>query len=201
MESLKRYLIRRPRILNLLHWLRLVGPTSQTNERELAALGKYAAGAHIALEIGSFQGVSSAIIAASIDRGGTLYCVDPWLEVDRKKDPCLAIFERHIRRRGLRDRIKIVRKLSANAANDVPPQVDFIFIDGDHSLKGISVDWTLVKQKLRTGGVVCMHDVRVPAFEPWRRLESVSFFEDVILRDAEFVIIDEIHSMAAMRRA
>ena len=201
MESLKRHLIRRPRILNLLHWLRLVGPTSQTNERELAALGKYAAGAHIALEIGSFQGVSSAIIAASIDRGGTLYCVDPWLEVDQKKDPCLAIFERHIRRRGLRDRIEIVRKLSANAANDVPPQVDFIFIDGDHSLKGISVDWTLVKQKLRTGGVVCMHDVRVPAFEPWRRLESVSFFETVILRDAEFVIIDEIHSMAAMRRA
>ena len=46
-----------------------------------------------------------------------------------------------------------------------------------------------------------MHDVRVPAFEPWRRLESVSFFETVIMRDAEFVIIDEIHSMAAMRRA
>jgi hypothetical protein len=75
------------------------------------------------------------------------------------------------------------------------------FIDGDHSFKGISVDWTLVKQKLRTGEEFACTMCALQHSNHGARLESVSFFETVILRDAEFVIIDEIHSMAAMRRS
>lgn len=200
-ELLTRYFSTQPRISNLLHNLRLVEPHSQTNENELAALARYATDAQIALEIGSFQGVSAAVIAANICQSGTLYCVDPWPDIKDRTDPCLAIFKRHIRRRGLCDKITIVRKLSVDIANDVPSEIDFVFIDGDHSFKGIGVDWSIVKQKLRSGGIVCLHDVRVPPCEPWRRLASVTFFENVILRDIEFSLIDEIHSLAVLRRA
>jgi predicted O-methyltransferase YrrM len=50
--------------------------------------------------------------------------------------------------------------------HQLPEGFDFIFVDGDHSLTGITLDWALVKQKLRNGGIVCLHDVLIPAPEP-----------------------------------
>ena len=164
------------------------------------ALGKYATGTHIALEIGSYQGVSAAVIASSMDRGGVLYCVDPWPELAKKANSCLAIFQRHIGRQGLQEKIRILRGFSGDVSNDVPSNLDFIFVDGDHSADGIAVDWEIVKQKLRSGGVICLHDVYVPQFEPWRRFGSTSFFETIIRCDPEFVVIDRIYSMAVLRR-
>jgi predicted O-methyltransferase YrrM len=200
MRSLQRFFSRQPRALNILHRLRLVRPASQTNEEELVALGKYAAGTHIALEIGSFQGVSAAIIASSMDRGGVLYCVDPWPELVKKANSCLAIFQRHIRRQGLQQKIRVLRGFSGDVSNDVPSNLDFVFVDGDHSADGIAVDWAIVKRKLRSGGVICLHDVYVPPLEPWRRLGSTCFFETIIQCDPEFSVIDRIHSMAVLRR-
>src|SRR5690349_16850961 len=58
MKFLETILFRRPRLLNLLHSAHLVRPTSQTIEAELRLLEHYSKGARLALEIGSYQGVS-----------------------------------------------------------------------------------------------------------------------------------------------
>ena len=59
----------RPRVLNLMHLANLVEATSQTVPTELDALERHATGARQALEIGTYQGVSAAKIAAAISAG------------------------------------------------------------------------------------------------------------------------------------
>lgn len=184
-----------PRILKFLHSFWLVEAGSQTYPDELNTLAKYAKGVRLALEIGSDQGVSAAIIAASIDKTGLLYCVDPWPKRRNATNPCKAIFERHTRRTGTRERIKVLAGTSRVVEADIPNELEFIFIDGDHSRDGIAFDWNLAKQKLNEGGVICLHDVYVPESEPWRRPDSVNY-----LRDREFILVEKIHSLAVLRR-
>ena len=57
MKILEKAFFQRPRILNVLHKVRLAGATSQTTESELSALARYANGRHTAVEIGTYQGV------------------------------------------------------------------------------------------------------------------------------------------------
>ena len=56
----------RPRIVNWLHMLWLAQPKTQTIDLELAMLAKYAQNLRVAAEIGSFQGVSAAVIARAM---------------------------------------------------------------------------------------------------------------------------------------
>ena len=184
----------------MLHALSIAGPLSQTYPEELALLSTYAAGAGIAVEIGSFQGVSSALIAAAMRDDGILYCVDPWPERNGRSEPNLAIFRRHIRRRGLGGKIAILRGTSRVMAERLPRAVDFLFIDGDHSKAAIEFDWLLARDIVRAGGHVCLHDALVPASEPWRTLGSAACFGEVIARDPDFALVDSRHTMAVMRR-
>ena len=38
-------------------------------------------------------------------------------------------------------------------------KIDFLFIDGDHSLEGVTKDWEMYKDLVRPGGIVAFHDV------------------------------------------
>ncbi len=200
MKFLQRQFTNRPRILNALHALSLVDAMSQTNQDELALLSAYAAGASVAVEIGSFQGVSSAFIAASLGDNGLLYCVDPWPALNGKSDPCFAIFKRHLRRRNVKNKIRILRGRTHEVAERVPREVDFMYIDGDHSRDAIAFDWSLARQIVRAEGIVCLHDALVPDGEPWRTPESSAYFRDVIRRDPDFSLAASCHSLAVMRR-
>lgn len=198
MKFLERIFFQRPRILNQLHRVRLVQATSQTNEEELAALGRYACGAKAALEIGTYQGVSAVRIAEALAPGGRLFCVDPWPE--GKRDPCWFICERHLRRKGVLSRIKILRALSWEIQDQLPHHLDFVFIDGDHSWTGIETDWNIVSRRMIKGGIVCLHDTVIPKAEPWRQFGSVDFFREKIGPHHGFEIVETIHSMSVLRK-
>jgi predicted O-methyltransferase YrrM len=193
------YLARRPRIRNVLHLLGILNPETQTETAELGCLANYAAGALIAVEIGSFEGVSAAVIAESMDPEGMLYCIDPWPNLSGRPSPSLSIFERHLRRRGLSGRVRLLRGDSMSMASAVPDSLDFMFIDGDHSWEGIRTDWDIAKKKLRSGGTVCLHDSLVPVSHP-TRLDSARFYESVICKDSGFVSLPSIGSLAVLRR-
>jgi len=200
-RSLEKLFFCRPRILNLLHWANLANATSQTIPAELEALERYAAGAGQALEIGTYQGVSAAIIARVLGPGGLLHCVDPWQETsERQNNPCWAICQRHLRRSGVKNRIRILRGYSREVANQVPDRLDFAFIDGDHSWEGIKTDWTIVSEKMLPGGVVCLHDSFTPTGEDWRRPDSCAYFEKVIQNDPRFCLVEVVHSLAVLRK-
>lgn len=161
---------------------------------------KYATNKRLALEIGSYQGVSAARIAKAISSDGVLFCVDPWDPVNGKTNPCYAMFRRHIDRAGVSSKIRPLHMLSTEAADSIPNGVDFIFVDGDHSWSGIQADWSLVGQKLVPGGIVCLHDSVVPPAEPWREPDSVRFFSEIIRADHRFELVYSVHSLAVVRR-
>jgi len=200
-QFLERYLRKRPTTLNLLHAAGLARPDTQTIPVELECLKRHAAGARCAVEIGSYQGVSAAWIAGALAKDGKLHCVDNWPrpspEVD---DPCFEVFRRHLKRQGLWDRIVVLRSTSAEAAASLPDGIDFIFVDGDHSMEGIRTDWQIVLSKLRPGGIACLHDTITPPGEEWRVPESIAFYEDNIRGDARFELVEQCHSMNVLVR-
>lgn len=153
----------------------------------------------MALEIGTFEGVSAVRIARAIAQNGVLHCVDPWFEV-AGNNPCWSIAMRHLRRSGVMAKVTIHRDLSANVQASLPSALEFAFIDGDHSRKGIETDWNIVAPRIQPGGIVCLHDSVTPASEPWRILDSMKFFSEVITNDPRFEHMETVHSLAILRR-
>ncbi len=201
MLALEKLFRGRPRILNHLHKWRLVRATSETNEMELASLARYAENARIAVEIGTDQGVSAARIASALAPDGVLFCVDPWPEVNGRLNPCFEICQRHLDRTLTKSRIQVVREFSRNlAGKQIPMEIEFAFIDGDHSWAGIEADWRLIAPRVVIGGVVCLHDTATPLFEPWRRPDSNRFYEETIAQDLAFREMETVHSMRIIRR-
>jgi caffeoyl-CoA O-methyltransferase len=190
----------RPRILNALHCLGLANATSQTNEKELATVARYATNARVAVEIGTYQGVSAVWIARSLAADGVVYCVDPWLGTGKGEDPNFEICQRHLKRARVMDRIRILRGFSKDLAARLPERIEFAFIDGDHSWSGIETDWTLLSPRIVPDGMICLHDTAIPENEPWRKFDSVRFYDEVIAADGRFDAVETVHSLRVVRR-
>ena len=194
------WLYTRPTVLNWLHIGGIFVPHTQTHDVELACLARHAKGRRLALEIGTYMGVSACAIAASMAPDGRLFCVDPWVPRRGRENPCLTICRRELTRKGLLDRVEFVRAESRRANEILPGAFDFAFIDGDHSLDGIKTDWEIVRHRLALGGIVCLHDSLVPLAEPWRRPPSVEYFAEVISRAQDFKMIDSCETLAVLKR-
>lgn len=65
-------------------------------------------------------------------------------------------------------------------------QVDFAFVDGDHSYKGLRQDIFLTKELLKLGGHMVLHDTS--AFDDCRRVY------DDLLKSKDFVLVQNFHS-------
>lgn len=176
-------------------------PHSQTTENEKKAITKYAAGSKCAVEIGVYEGVNTTNIAKTIGSGSILYAIDPF--VKGRLGICYyeKIAKQQVRKNKVGDRIQFIQAFSAEAAPLVPAQIDFIFIDGDHSVEGIKKDWELYAPKIRPGGYMLLHDTRIPAHDPSvAGLGSHQYFESVIKYDPGFTLVDAIDSLSVLRR-
>ena len=193
-------LYRRPRLLNPLHAIKLFKPHSQTNDQELAVLERYARGHKVALEVGTYMGVSASVITRALAPGGKLYCVDPWEIHHGRENPCWTICKRELRRQGVLARVVFLQGLSYEMEGAMPAGFDFSFIDGDHSYEGMEKDWGIVLRRLLPGGVLCLHDTTVPEAEPYRQFGTVKFFEEVIRSHPEFEWLECCYSMNVLRR-
>jgi predicted O-methyltransferase YrrM len=49
--------------------------------------------------------------------------------------------------------------LTASRVKAIVPDVDFLFIDGDHTYEGVSLDWSMYSPLVRPGGLVALHDI------------------------------------------
>jgi predicted O-methyltransferase YrrM len=190
----------RPRVLNALHAAGLAAAATQTIPSELDCLARHARGRRCAVEIGTFQGVSAAVIARALDPAGRLYCVDPWQPVAGRENPVYAIAKRHLRRHGVIDRVVLLQQFSREAEATLPAACDFAFIDGDHSYEGLATDWQILAPRLGAGGVMCLHDTTVPQGQPQHTHGAVLYFEEVIRGDARFRHLETVHSLNVLER-
>lgn len=160
-------------------------------EREmkfLFLLGAHRASSGDVLEIGSFKGKSTVILAmASRMAGdGRVFAVDP-LTSPSETDPGLGgkesgweDFRANLKRAGVEDYVEFYRMFSHELAPKWHRRLRLLWIDGDHTYSGTKADFDLFSGHLSEGGIIAFHDVLALAnFNGPLRV----FMEEVLLSD------------------
>ena len=104
----------------------------------------------IFVEIGTDKGDFADFIL-STNSSCTLYCVDPYTKYDEYIDAINNVtgdvLYESVKKKltdKYQNRVKFIRKFSHDAVNDVPDNLDFVYIDGNHCYKYAHqdiVDW------------------------------------------------------------
>lgn len=144
------------------------------------------------VEIGSYQGLSAACMAAAHPRA-TLHCVDTFKAENitgNEGDDTLEAFRQHTR--PYQERITVHCGFSYEMVEATPRDVALLFVDGDHSWQGVTNDLRLYGPRLRAGGVLVLHDSAHP---PIRRA-----IERYVL-PASLSILARLPNMLAVRLA
>lgn len=184
------------------HFLRLDEAATQTSAAERAAIARFAHGRRTALEIGVFEGFTTALIAKQLAPEGKLFAVDPFFS--GRLGICWSRFiaQRQVGRAGVAGKVIFVRALSHEAANQIPENsFDLIFIDGDHSIEAIKQDWADWSGRIASDGVILLHDTQVPPHNPLvRDLGSYRYFQETISRDPRFKVLEIVDSLSVLGR-
>lgn len=140
-------------------------------------------------------------IAETINESATLYAIDPFFK--GKLGVCYSelIAKTELKRSKLLHKIQFIEKLSFEAINDIPDELDFIFIDGDHSLEGIQKDWKIFSEKLQQGGIIALHDTSIPSHNPRvANLGSCKYYNEYIKLDDRFNHLETVDSINVLQK-
>jgi predicted O-methyltransferase YrrM len=157
----------------------------------------------VCVEIGSAHGWSTCLTALALEQnlGGHLHAVDPHLPndwSDPNPDRSLQALRKNLSSLSLSSKVTIIRKKTIEAKNDIPENIDFAFIDGDHSFSGVKADWEVLKPKLNPWAVVVFHDSlwevhrQDPLYQKWRNpnMGVPSFLEGLRKEGYPLITID-----------
>jgi predicted O-methyltransferase YrrM len=182
----------------VLQWLRLKAPETQTTQEERACLSRYAKSRKKLVEVGVFQGVTTRVLREAMHPDGVLFGIDPFF-----KNRLGVCFYRLIAFRNVdevkKGHVKWLEMTSLEALRGPilreGKDLDFVFIDGDHSWEGIDADWKGVKDLIVPGGIVALHDSRNCG-----GCGSEQYTQQVILKDSQYQVIDTVDSLTVLSR-
>jgi hypothetical protein len=120
------------------------------------------------VEIGSFQGRSTIVLARAAADGIELVAIDPHAGNDRGPQELEgyeteaandnAVFNENLRAAGVADRVRHVRKVSDAAHADVDGEIDLLYIDGAHRYRPALADIRQWGGRVKSGGTMLIHD-------------------------------------------
>jgi len=95
-----------------------------------------------------------------------LYLIDPHIEYGESNETVertqkfLSKDEKRAKKRlkKYEDKIKFIKKTSEKAIKDIPDNLDFVYIDGNHDYEFVKKDIKLYYSKVKIGGVFGGHD-------------------------------------------
>lgn len=121
----------------------------------------------VGAEIGVSWGRTTEYLLAHL-KFKRYYAIDPWLPYEGDNKGSVfnnkAEADSHYREAMKRilphwDKVKVLEMTSKEAAEQVEDnELDFVFIDGDHSLNAVTEDLNLWWPKVKTGGIFSGHD-------------------------------------------
>ena len=123
-----------------------------------------------AVEIGCFEGKGSLLMASRLcsHPESRLYCIDPWDDVyiktdDRLSTPkingmCVGQYGRFIHNTQSEPRIIPLKGTSDERIPELPDDLDFAYIDGDHTPEQVYKDAIHIFRKMKPGGIVLFDD-------------------------------------------
>jgi hypothetical protein len=120
------------------------------------------------VEIGSFRGRSTTVLASAAHEGVDVIAIDPHLGGDRGPqefddapdvgDQDHAAFMANLRSAGVADRVRHVRARSAQAIGEVAGEVSLLYVDGAHRIRPASADLRHWGARVPRGGTLLVHD-------------------------------------------
>jgi predicted O-methyltransferase YrrM len=120
----------------------------------------------VAIEVGSWLGLSTRFIAENMTENAKLYAIDTWLgssdEPIQTEDPrapyLYQLFLSNIKHANLTQKIIPIRMKSLEAAKALNVQADFIYIDAAHNEESVYQDILAWYAHLNKHGVICGDD-------------------------------------------
>jgi predicted O-methyltransferase YrrM len=150
------------RIAGVEGWL-----TDAQSERLWNAARRLGPGERI-VEIGSFRGRSTIVLANAASEGVELVAIDPHGGGDRGPQEITAEAERgardyvsfhdNLRDAGVEERVRHVRAFSDDALGEVAGEVSLLFIDGAHRYGPARADIERWGARVAPGGTMLIHD-------------------------------------------
>ena len=120
------------------------------------------------VEIGSFHGRSTVVLARAAPAGVKIVAIDPHAGGDRgpqeiegsavRGDSDHDTFTANLARLGVKDRVRHVRQASQDAGSDVGGPIDLLYIDGAHRFGPARADIHDWGRRVSDGGTMLIHD-------------------------------------------
>ena len=120
------------------------------------------------VEIGSFRGRSTIVLARAAADDVTVTAIDPHAGSDRGPQEIAPdattgeadheVFLANLERAGVSAKVRPVRKFSSDALGDVTGDIDLLYVDGAHRYEPARDDLEQWGTRVRPGGTMLVHD-------------------------------------------
>ena len=120
------------------------------------------------VEIGSFHGRSTIVLASSCPPDATVIAIDPHAGNDRgpqeiegfedEADQDHDRFVQNLATAGVAERVAHLRMFSADALVDLAGDIDVLYVDGAHRYAPARADIVTYGARVRNGGTMLIHD-------------------------------------------
>lgn len=157
------------------------------------------------LEIGSWKGKSTYCIAHGL-RSGVITCIDPFnadgeiqskstYDTERGEEDLLLQFKKNLVLFDQKVKITPFKGYSSEFVGKVT-DVDFLFIDGDHSKEGCLFDFENFEKLIKPGGYLAFHD-----YNPKRKELGPTFVvEQVVSKRKNYKMIRSFDSLVVFKK-
>jgi Methyltransferase domain len=165
-------------------------PIAHHQRFEGRLLERHAEGARCAVELGVDEGTSARRARKVMDPAGTLFLIDPFPR-GRLGISLQRLIARRVVRAVRRGSVVWIRKTSAEAVVGWDRSIDFLFIDADHTLEGVTAHWEEWSPHVTIGGRVMLQGARVGE-NSWVKPGNgpARLFETTIAEDPAWELVD-----------
>ena len=138
---------------------RVTGWLSPEQARLLHGAASALGPASTVVEIGSYEGRSTLVLAHAVaGRGSRVVAVDPWIDTWKfGRAGTRERFDRGLRDAGLSDVVEVFARRSQDVRPEWRDAIDLLYVDGKHDALSV-LDDLLWVDHVRPGGAVLVHD-------------------------------------------
>ena len=178
--------------------LKMPGFLGENEIRFLGVLAACTPAEGAIVEIGSFKGKSTVLLATMAKKYGLgpVVAIDPHQGLSYlgpeapQQSPTFDEFLGNVKAAGLDANVEVQRAYSRDVAKKWSRPIRLLWIDGDHSYKGCKEDFDLFSPFLAEGAVVAFHDALNAVEGPIR------VFTELVLSSDSFGPSGFVHSIA-----